>query len=269
MSNLPTQVLPSEVIEKVLITGDLTKLTTEQRLHYYLSLCGSLGLNPNTKPFEYITLNGKLTLYARKDCTDQLRRIYHISIQITDRSKIDDVYIVTAKAKNHGGREDESTGAVNVAGLRGDALANALMKAETKAKRRATLSICGLGMLDEAEIETIKDARPVSEPKAQTVVEAVNRPLEPVVQPDNGEYVIPIGRKYRGMNIKDVPPDHLKEYCKWLRGEHEKKGNAPYGDVLEFLERADLIVSEFEVSKFNENMKEHAHDFQWATEKDR
>ena len=40
------------------------------------------------------------------------------------------------------------------------------MKAETKAKRRATLSICGLGMLDETEIETIPDARrqPVAAP---------------------------------------------------------------------------------------------------------
>ncbi|MDQ3831524.1 MAG: hypothetical protein M3361_19940 [Candidatus Tectomicrobia bacterium] len=52
-------------------------------------------------------------------------------------------------------REDESTGAVSVGNLRGDALANALMKCETKAKRRVTLSIAGLGWLDETEIETI------------------------------------------------------------------------------------------------------------------
>jgi hypothetical protein len=40
--------------------------------------------------------------------------------------------------------------------LKGDALANALMKAETKAKRRVTLSIAGLGWLDETELETVK-----------------------------------------------------------------------------------------------------------------
>ena len=45
-----------------------------------------------------------------------------------------------------------------IAGLKGDALANGLMKAETKAKRRCTLSLCGLGMLDESEIETIPGA---------------------------------------------------------------------------------------------------------------
>ena len=43
-----------------------------------------------------------------------------------------------------------------------DDLANAFMKAETKAKRRVTLSICGLGILDETEIETIKNVTPVT-----------------------------------------------------------------------------------------------------------
>jgi hypothetical protein len=49
---------------------------------------------------------------------------------------------------------------VSIAGLKGDALCNALMKSETKSKRRVTLSICGLGLLDESEVGTIKDARP-------------------------------------------------------------------------------------------------------------
>jgi hypothetical protein len=66
-----------------------------------------------------------------------------------------DIYVVTARAKDRTGREDESTGAVPLGNLKGDALANALMKAETKAKRRVTLSIAGLGWLDETELETI------------------------------------------------------------------------------------------------------------------
>jgi hypothetical protein len=36
--------------------------------------------------------------------------------------------------------------------------ANAAMKCITKAKRRATLSVCGLGLLDETGIETIPAA---------------------------------------------------------------------------------------------------------------
>src|SRR6202008_2665643 len=55
---------------------------------------------------------------------------------------------------------------------KGEALGNALMKASTKAKRRATLSICGLGMLDETELETIPTAMPAHVDKDTGEVEA-------------------------------------------------------------------------------------------------
>jgi hypothetical protein len=51
-------------------------------------------------------------------------------------------------------------GTVPIRGLTGDNLANAMLKALTKAKRRLTLSLCGLGMLDELEVETIPNAIP-------------------------------------------------------------------------------------------------------------
>jgi hypothetical protein len=57
------------------------------------------------------------------------------------------------------GRMDESTGVVTLGNARGDNLCNAMMKAETKAKRRVTLSICGLSMLDETEVETVPGAQ--------------------------------------------------------------------------------------------------------------
>ena len=148
------------IMERVLLAGDLSKLSTGDRLFYYGKVCESVGLNPLTRPFDYLTLNGKMVLYAKRDATDQLRRIHGVSVTIKARDRLEEgVYIVTANAKDKTGREDESTGAVNIKGLAGDALANALMKAETKAKRRVTLSICGLGMLDETEIETIPGAQ--------------------------------------------------------------------------------------------------------------
>jgi hypothetical protein len=76
-------------------------------------------------------------------------------IYIANHERMGDIYIVTSRAKDRTGREDESTGAVALGTLKADALANALMKAETKAKRRVTLSIAGLGWLDETEVETI------------------------------------------------------------------------------------------------------------------
>jgi hypothetical protein len=96
------------------------------------------------------------------DCTDQLRRLHGISIYITNRERMGDIYIVTARAKDRTGREDENTGAVPLGNLKGDALANALMKAETKSKRRVTLSIAGLGWLDETELETIPQRHVIS-----------------------------------------------------------------------------------------------------------
>jgi hypothetical protein len=155
---------PTEIIEQVVAKGDLKELTPAQRTDYYRAVCESIGLNPLTKPFEYITLNNKLTLYARKDATDQLRKLHSVSVQIVSRDRIDDVYAVTARATDATGRTDESIGAVSIGTLKGDALCNALMKAETKAKRRVTLSICGLGMLDEAELETMPPMVALPEP---------------------------------------------------------------------------------------------------------
>lgn len=168
-----------ELVENVLIQGDLAKLSSDQRATYYREVCSSLGLNPLTRPFEYITLNGKLTLYARKDCTDQLRTLQSVSIGKLERERLDDLYVVTAYATNKSGRQDSAIGAVSIKGLAGEALANALMKAETKAKRRVTLSLCGLGWSDESETEDI--------PSTQTIVVDHTTTGEVIEQRDDGE----------------------------------------------------------------------------------
>lgn len=149
------------VIEQVVMQGDLSKLNAEQRVMYYKKVCESAGLNPYTRPFDYIYLNGKLTLYAKKDCTEQLRKLNGISIEELEDKIVDDLYIVKAKAKDKTGRTDESTGAVVIGNLKGEAKANAIMKAETKAKRRVTLSISGMGWIDETEIDSIPNANTI------------------------------------------------------------------------------------------------------------
>lgn len=158
-----------EIMESVIIKGDLSKLSPEERSRYYMHVCKSVGLNPLTKPFEYISLNGKLTLYALRACTDQLRAIHKVSVESLEESERDGVFIVTAKMRNGEGRTDMAKGAVTIGSLKGDALANQIMKAETKAKRRATLSLCGLGFLDETEIETISEARPYKNAASSTM----------------------------------------------------------------------------------------------------
>jgi hypothetical protein len=245
MSNL----IQTSAIESALIQGDLSKLTSEQRLSYYKSVCESVGLNPLTKPFEYINLNGKLTLYAKRDATDQLRKVSKVSITISSREKFDDIFVVTAKARDKEGREDESTGSVNVAGLKGDALANAFMKAETKAKRRVTLSICGLGLLDESEVETIKDAKPFDENMAhiENKKDEVNL-TEQGISSNPGEHQVTFG-KYKGQKLKDVDMYELDNYIKWVIDSAKSKGKEITGNVKEFVDNAEAYLTSIEVVK--------------------
>ena len=146
-----------KAIESALMDGDLSKLNPEEKLAHYQSVCETIGLNPLTQPFQYITLNGKLKMYALKGATDQLRKIYNINCKITKTEYMEDIYIVIVEVKDSKGRIDEDMGFAKIAGLKGDMLGNAMLKAVTKAKRRATLSMCGLGMLDEEEIKSINE----------------------------------------------------------------------------------------------------------------
>ncbi len=159
-----------KILEQVITKGDLSGLTPEQKVSHYNAVCQSLKLNPLTRPFEYIVLDGKLTLYARKDCTEQLRKLNGVSIWKIEQIEEADCWIVTAHAKTSDGREDIDDGVVYIKGQLGPARANAIMKAITKAKRRVTLSICGLGFLDESEIDSIPGAQQIAPPEDDAVM---------------------------------------------------------------------------------------------------
>ena len=176
---MPNEQLSTAVVsayERALILGDLAGLKQDERLAYYKAVCESVGLNPLTKPFDYITLNGKLTLYATRACADQLRKLHGVSVlDLHKEFHPDGILMITCKVSDKTGRTDVATGALVVQNLKGNDLANAMMKAETKAKRRATLSLCGLGVLDETEIETLPaDVVPAFVPQA-TAAPAVNQ----------------------------------------------------------------------------------------------
>jgi hypothetical protein len=149
MSNLVTL---ENKTEALIMHGDLSKLSAEERVQYVIAICKELGLNHLTRPFDYISFKGKLVLYAKKEATDQLRQIHGVSVTEIKKEIISGILTVTAYGETKSGKKDVATGALVVEGLKGEDLANAMMKAETKAKRRLTLSICGLGLLDESEI---------------------------------------------------------------------------------------------------------------------
>src|SRR6266511_2528560 len=165
-----------KILEQVVTKGDLSDLTSEQKISYYNAVCVSLGLNPLTKPFEFLSLEDKksgktrVVLYARKDATEQLRKINGVSIWKVEQKLDSDCWIVTAHAKTADGREDIDEGVVYIKGLLGESRSNAIMKAITKAKRRVTLSICGLGFLDESEIDSIPNAQLLASPEQEAIM---------------------------------------------------------------------------------------------------
>lgn len=194
----------ADIMEAVLLKGDLAKLTPQERLQYYNEVCRSLSLNPLTQPFAYITLNNKLQLYALRACTDQLRKVNNVTLEIVSREVCDDILSVHVRARLPDGRADEDLGAVAFpATLRGEARANAELKAVTKAKRRATLSICGLGWLDETEAEDIPAARRQTQPTPSVMIEPP--PDEPYDQ-DTGEFTDQASPFPPHGTVKDAAP---------------------------------------------------------------
>lgn len=151
--------LDAKIQEALIATGDLKDLSPQQKVQYYVGLCNSMGLNPFSQPFQYVTLNGKLTLYARSTAADQLRKLYNLNCETKERKTTQEFATVVVRVSSPSGRSEEAVGIVSIAGLKGADMANAVMKAETKAKRRATFCYCGLGFMDETEIETVKGAK--------------------------------------------------------------------------------------------------------------
>lgn len=183
MSKDLTVVQQNEIaIENALIAGDLGGLTIPQRLQYVKSVCKSVKLNPLTKPFDYIRFEGKVMLYINRGGAEQLRKIHNISIENVNReiAKDRELYTVIVKATTPKGRTEDGMGVVSIGGLRGKDLANALMKAETKAKRRATLALCGLSQFDSPSGEE----EPIRQSNIEQRIEEVSAKAETTERPE-------------------------------------------------------------------------------------
>lgn len=222
--------LTAETREAILQKNDLGKMTYPQREAYYINLCNQLGLTWVTRPFEWLNLSGKLVLYAKKDCTDQLRKIHKVSLSVGE-PKVDherQVVTVRATAKLPDGRSDEDYGSSSVQKaegiprkadqdhpsdwkeylpLKGADYENAVLRAVTKAKRRVTLSICGLGFLDEAELDTV-----ASKPVDTTPVKAERAEFIRLYFRDNPE--VDLGKflgKYGKTNVEELTAEQAED----------------------------------------------------------
>jgi len=184
MTQQPRNVERAVALEKVLLEGNLAVLSNEERLDYYRAVCESVGLNPLTRPFAYIAFDGKIVLYATKACAEQLRIIHDVSLSEPRIEAIDGLYVSRITATLPSGRMDSDVGVV-VAPVHLGSKADAMMKCVTKSKRRCTLSIIGLNVLDEDDarehgqavvvddagrIQSVASAPPVAEVSGVTPV---------------------------------------------------------------------------------------------------
>ena len=197
----------SQEVKEALVSDNLKSLSNDKKAKYLEALCTSVGLNPLSQPFMFLETKAnqdaptKHKVYATRDATEQLRKLYGVSAKKTDTKQSDEVYIVDVEVSDNSGRTDFATGAVALKGkygaFKGETLANAIMRCETKAKRRATLSICGLGFLDETEIDTMiakplgdnsKPSELPGEPSAESQPEApapIRNETDPTVIPSD------------------------------------------------------------------------------------
>lgn len=255
---------PAELIEgleAVLLEGDLSSLNEQQRLTFYTRVCESVGLNPLTQPFEYLRLNNKLILYARRSCTEQLRKLHAVSVTIVSRETVGGVYVVTAQAKLPSGRCDESIGAVPVGKLQGEALANSFMRAETKAKRRVTLAICGMSFLDESELDGVAD-------KITRIGPAAAASEQEVRSEEYGPDVIPGGR-YIGLRFDspDVPRQYMIAMVAKYRAEREQVGAAFSREKIDVLSRFELEIERRRSAEMDEAEQEQEPEPEFVVER--
>jgi hypothetical protein len=153
--------LLDEILADVVAAGkDTSALAREDRAALLTGLARRLGLNPLSGAVMFLRTNGRETLYVTKAGTDQIaarERLRRETIRGPEVIEIErrKVVLCQVRATHPDGRSEVSTATLALA----DPVID-LMKCETKAKRRATLSVCGLGLLAEDEIETIPGGRP-------------------------------------------------------------------------------------------------------------
>ena len=177
----------NEVLEKVILNADLSSLSPSELVRYLYAVCNKFGIDPVTQPFQFIKLNGKLTLYATKACAAALIELKSISTRIVSQEQFQDVFVVTCEAtrKDENGETQvaQDIGVVPIANLKGDQLGNAMMKAATKAKRRTVLNMAGLGTTDETELQSIANVSPQPVVKVE-VDEQGEIAAEEVIEPE-------------------------------------------------------------------------------------
>jgi hypothetical protein len=145
-------------LEAAVMSNDFGQLTTRQRMAAMFQRCAALGLDIRLNPFVWAVMNKKLVPVRTKNAGSQSRGNMRTNLlpvqQVLDHRA--GVYMVMFKASNPDGRTDYDIGATSIKNLSGEAYANAIMVAWTKAKNRVTESLETTGVnLSEEEVASV------------------------------------------------------------------------------------------------------------------
>jgi hypothetical protein len=181
--------VPMNILEQVVLKGNLNGLTDEEIIQYYYLKCESIGLDPKSQPFDIIE-KGKdekkvKKLFINAGGAAQLTAIHQISTKITDKEVKNGYFWITVTAKTPDGRETDDLSLIQVTlpdlktNLGGEEYTNAIKKATTQAKRRAIIAHVGVtGLADDQDVTDVNYSE-VEKPEMISITEPPIKIIEP------------------------------------------------------------------------------------------
>jgi len=160
MSEMPAKYDAEPAVMEQLIRGDVSSVPREALLRYIFLFCERVGISPLAVPFSLVKTQGGMRLVANRNFYDAVASKFSVSRECVAEGFFEGtkLYFTRYRATTPDGRATEDMALVDTAGLNGNDLANAIMKAHTKGRNRVTRAHLGFPFPDESEAETVPDA---------------------------------------------------------------------------------------------------------------
>lgn len=267
MSEVMTLNDASVGVKEYFRSGNVAQLTESERDIVLAKLCERYDLDPLLRPFDLISFQGKAKFYLTASATNQLAAKKNLTRTVSN-IELDEQRFIAKCAVSVSSPEGRSETSICYIGigkfvpgtkedpkpkkvlLDGDELANALLKLDTKAKRRATLSFFGLqdsgADYEDRPIETTN--APTFSQAAVQVESAVTSAQTTVADLKNdtvaAKNLLKVAKKEKA--VKEEKP-----------AKEEKPTEAKKPEVAQKLEEKLLVVDVEEITEVKE-VKEEA-----------
>lgn len=196
-----TPALQDAAVQQYIIKQDISALSKPMQVAFYVAECKRLRVDPASHPIDLLKdKEGRLKPYYNSECATQMENDRNVSCTPVNQGFLTDeddrFYFAEVKATGPDGRSKTRKGIISVKGLKGQEKANAMMKAETKANRRATLALLGMSTADEGDGQVIsaqkffsgeelQEATPPALPEIEDVFGSIGQSLLGADQPDS------------------------------------------------------------------------------------